>query len=77
MLAVCLVAGFLLRASEGMSDETQAGKRMDQKTKPLQHPESDANAVQGRSRKVDDPKEEPPGPEKEGVPSQPLRRDGA
>ncbi|MFL6448428.1 MAG: hypothetical protein ACJ746_12160 [Bryobacteraceae bacterium] len=58
------------------SSAQSSGKSMDQKTKPLPHPESDANAVQGRSHKVDI-LEEPPGPEKEGVPSQPLRRDGA
>jgi len=49
---------------------------MDQKTKPISHPESDANAVQGRTHKVD-MVEEPPGPHKDDVPSQPLRRDGA
>ena len=53
-----------------------SGKSMDQKTKPLPHPESDANAVQGRSHKVD-MVEEPPGPHKDDTPSQPLRRDGA
>jgi hypothetical protein len=50
---------------------------MDQKTKPLPHPESDANAVQGRSHEVDDVVEAPPGPDKDGVSSEPLRRDGA
>jgi len=55
----------------------QSGKSMDQKTKPLPHPESDADAVQGRSHKVEDMIEEPPGPHKDDVPSQPLRRDGA
>ena len=60
-----------------MGNDNQAEKSMDQKTKPLPHPESDANAVQGRSHKVEDMVEEPPGPDKGGVPSQPLRRDGA
>jgi hypothetical protein len=60
-----------------MSNENQGGKSMDQKTKPLPHPDSEANAVQGRRNKVDDVVEEPPGPDKDGVPSEPLRRDGA
>jgi hypothetical protein len=59
-----------------MSNENEGGKSMDQKTKPLPHPESDANAVQGRSHKVDTI-EEPPGPDPDGVPSEPLHRDGA
>jgi len=59
-----------------MEKDKQSEKSMDQRTKPLPHPESDANATQGRSHKVD-MVEEPPGPYKDGVPSEPLRRDGA
>jgi len=59
-----------------MANDQQTEKTMDQKTKPLPHPEADANATQGRSHKVD-MVEEPPGPHKDDVPSQPLRRDGA
>ncbi|MFL6416449.1 MAG: hypothetical protein ACJ74Y_12370 [Bryobacteraceae bacterium] len=49
---------------------------MDQTVKPLPHPESNANAVQGGAHKPDII-EEPPGPHKDETPSQPLRRDGA